>query len=66
MKKQKIASALGFYIASLFVGYHGPFAILKQDDHHPHTHKSHVVKLLKKEDDLDQLLKSAGYSPSRT
>ena len=62
MKKQKIASAIGLYIAFMFIGHQGPLATHKSDDQ-PHTHNKHVVKLMRNDDDSGQPSKGHRYAP---
>ena len=49
MKSKLSLLTAGIYAAFLLVGPHGPFALDHHADDHPHTHKKHVIKLLRTE-----------------
>lgn len=66
MKTHKLLSALGIYITFLFIGHHGPFAHHRHADDHAHTHKKHVAKLLRIEEDSELSVKLRKYIPLTT
>lgn len=62
MKNKQILSVAGVFVLFLFVGSHGPFSKHHKGDDHPHTHKKHVIKLLRADDD-DSPLSIREYIP---
>lgn len=63
MKKRSVLAVVSMYAAFILVGPHGPFSLDHHADDHPHTHKKHVIKLLRVEERLGKRMPVRKYIP---